>query len=524
MRLVVVHYHLRPGGVRRVIEEAICHLLRHADPAITEIVLASGARPDASWRDRFARLTRGTPVRYVVARAFGYVSEHPAPTARRDTELRRAVARLLAEVAPDDVVWFHNPGLGRNLPLVRELTRACAAAGIPFIAHHHDWWFDNRWQRLPEMRHGGVRTLRDIARVIFPALPCTGHAAINRRDADDLSRGCRAPVAWLPNPAASPAPSPRLPRSRRTMASARAWLRDRIGHDAPVYLLPCRFLRRKNIAEALLLTRWLHPDAWLVTTGGVSSADEQRYFERLDAAIRRHHWPARLAVMRGDERRKPSVDELVAAVDAVMLTSIQEGFGLPYIEAAAARRPLLARRLPDIAPDLDAFGFRFPYLYDELLVPPDLFDRGAEQARQAALLTRWKRDLPASCRRLVRDLPLLQTVPSRPVPFSRLTLTAQLEVLAHATETSWTACAPLNPFLRAWRRAALAGRLRETSWPRQAERWLGGAAYARRFSELLAAVRAQRLPPAGDFAAQELFIRERLDAERLFPLLLSSDT
>jgi glycosyltransferase involved in cell wall biosynthesis len=46
--------------------------------------------------------------------------------------------------------------------------------------------------------------------------------------------------------------------------------------------------------------------------------------------------------------------------EAVLLTSIQEGFGLPYLEAAAARRPLVARALPNIAPDCASSGFAFP--------------------------------------------------------------------------------------------------------------------------------------------------------------------
>ena len=36
---------------------------------------------------------------------------------------------------------------------------------------------------------------------------------------------------------------------------------------------------------------------------------------------------------------------MLAASEAVLLTSIQEGFGLPYLEAAAARRPLV---IPDL--------------------------------------------------------------------------------------------------------------------------------------------------------------------------------
>src|SRR5258706_9845437 len=120
--------------------------------------------------------------------------------------------------------------------------------------------------------------------------------------------------------------------------------------DSPVWILPCRMLRRKNVAEALLLTRWLRPEALLVTTGGASSADEQSYFDQIASAARRHGWPLRLGILQGDETHKPTVAELLAASEAVLLTSIQEGFGLPYLEAAAAGGPRPAPAPPNTAP------------------------------------------------------------------------------------------------------------------------------------------------------------------------------
>lgn len=522
MRLIIVHYHLRPGGVRRVIEEAARALVAHDGLGLSAIDLLSGEPPDPAWRDQFQRAVGPTPVRYVLEPCAGYVSEQSGPPARIAGRLRAALRRLLAGCrAEDTVVWAHNTGLGRNLLLVRELERACAGPGIPLIAHHHDWWFDNRWQRWPEFERCGFRTPGEVARVLFPAAPHCGHAAINSTDAGILSGHCGAPVGWLPNPAAAPS-APAVPAER--VREARAWLREQTGAAAPVWILPCRLLRRKNVAEALLLARWLRPGAQLVTTGAASSADEQSCFDRLDEAARRHRWPLRLAVMRGDERRKPTVAALLAASEVVMLTSIQEGFGLPFIEAAASRRPLIARRLPNISPDLARFGFRFPHAYDEVLVPPRLFDRAAEIARQRRLLAAWRRGLPSTCRRLAGSLPLLAADAGRPVPFSRLTLTAQLEVLAHPPEETWARCAPLNEFLVPWRSAAAAGGLRAAPWPRAADRWLGGEAYAHRFADLLAAVRAQARGHPGDRAAQKVFIRQRLDSQHLFPLLLSTQS
>ena len=454
--------------------------------------------------------------------AFNYVSEQKLPPDRMRRAIVTALRRLLAGLsARDGLLWAHNLGIGRNLILTRELTRACAQRNIPLIAHHHDWWFDNRWQRWPEMRRFGVRTLKAAAQIVFPAAKNLCHIAINHADASVLLRHFPGRADWLPNLAGRNATPPLL-----QVRAAKRWLQNKLGtRMSPVWILPCRLLRRKNVAEALLLTRWLRPEAWLVTTGGVSSADEQAYHDKLAAAAHKQHWRIRLGVLAGDESRKPSVAELLAASEAVLLTSIQEGFGLPFLEAAAAGRPLIARNLPIIAPDLAKFGFVFPQSYDELRVAPSLFDWPAEQQRQEWLYARWRRQLPRNCQAWAGQ-PLVLAAGNQPktVPFSRLTLTAQLEVLAQPVALSWELCAPLNPLLREWRSRAAAGKLRVTPWPRGAERWLGGEAYARRFREVLNGGRAQPSARNAAEAAQADFIRRKLASRHLHPLLWSTDT
>jgi len=263
-----------------------------------------------------------------------------------------------------------------------------------------------------------------------------------------------------------------------------------------------------------------------------------------------------LAVLAGDERRKPAVPELLAASDAVLLTSLQEGFGLPFLEAAAAGRPLIARRLANVAPDLARFGFRFPQVYDEILIEPSLFDWPAERRRQQRLFARWKSQLPRAYRSRA-GVPLLVAtgVQPRPIPFSRLTLTAQIEVLAQSVQDSWERCAPLNPFLVGWRRQAARGTLGLTPWPRTAERWLSGPAYAQRFKKIVEnslpipdlftghepgssgfggsltlpgrlMERGSRVQPSDRAAldGQEEFIRLKLMPAHLYPLLWDRDS
>lgn len=515
--LVVFHYHLRPGGIRRVVELAVPHLLRESPRAITRVVLACGQRTDGSWHDHFARRLARESVEVFADSSFNYLSEQRDAPARIAVRIRRALGRLFDTTGDDCLVWAHNLGVGRNFLLTRELFAACAGRGIPLVAHHHDWWFDNRWVRWPEMRRFGFRTLASPAQTVFPNHRNLLHVAINHADAAILARHFGSSSLWLPNltePASQPPPA--------RVRTARHWLKNQLSHDgAPVWLLPCRTLRRKNIAEALLLTRWLRPEAWLVVTGAASSADEQPYCRALEQAAHQHHWRLRLGVLAGDESRKPSVPELLAASEAVLLTSIQEGFGLPYLEAAAAQRPLIARRLPNIAPDLDQFGFRFPQAYDEILVAPGLFNWRAERVRQQKRFNAWRATMPASVRAKVSTPPLLAARRPGPVAFSRLTLAAQLEILARPARESWSLCAPLNPFLETWQQRAERERLEVTPWPRTAERWLGGAAYAQRlYGALEATVRSTRRAYS-PVRVQSDFIAAKLDARNLYPLLWS---
>jgi glycosyltransferase involved in cell wall biosynthesis len=520
VKLLVLHYHFRPGGVRRIIELATPAIVARSRGWLTSVTLMGGEAPDAAWWEQFRDSLRPLPTDFQVEPALSYFTEQRrTPTAIRN-RIRRALSQII-ELAPvqSPLIWVHNLSLARNFALVQELGRHHPERGPRVLVHHHDWWFDNRWSRWHEVRRGGVRTLKGIAQGLFGYRGAI-HLTINRTDHRALARHLKGRAVWLPN-LARPTPPPASARVR----GARVWLRDQLGDDGPVWLMPCRLLRRKNIAEAVLLMRWLRPGGWLVTTGGLSSADEAHYARKLSQAAATHHWRLRLSVLAEHESRKPSVPELMAASEAILLTSLQEGFGLPYVEAAAARRPLIARSLPNIAPDLRTFGFRFPQQYGEVWTTPDLFDWAGEVRRQERLASAWQGQLPASCRPLVpRTVGLAADQRPHPVPFSRLTLTAQLQVLAQPAERAWERCLPLNPFLAPWRRAAESGRLQATPWPGTAAHWLADEAYATRF---LAAARKPTPPePSAETTERCLreFIGDKLHPSLLYPILWSKDS
>lgn len=440
-RLVVVHYHLRPGGVRRVIELTLPGIVA-AMPSIKRVTLMVGESGDAKWIDDLRANLPNVEFDVQVHACVGYFSEIGMDAASITAALRVA-CRNVIQPNTETVMWAHNLGLARNLLLARELARVAARPNVRLVSHHHDFWFENRWNRWAEFAACGAKSLGTVADDIFSAGACAAYATINRRDQRDLAMVKLLPARWLPNP---------MTVDRRIasdeMHSASHWLRSELGDDKAVWVFPSRFLRRKNLTEAMLLMRWICPDGWLITTAGPSSADETPGYQMISAFAAQHGFRVRFGLLADAGRDAPSIDSLIAACDGVIVTSIQEGFGLPYLEAALAGKPLIARRLPNVFPDLKHLGHSISNGYREVWVHPGLIDIEREKARQRA---DWKRRLsgmPAAARNLAGTPWINGWTAGKPLAFSRLTLAGQLEVLSGDPADSWRLSRRWNPSLR----------------------------------------------------------------------------
>ncbi|HEY5813159.1 MAG TPA: glycosyltransferase, partial [Terrimicrobiaceae bacterium] len=340
--LVVIHYHLRPGGVRRIIEVALPHIISAAPNLIESIILATGEMPDATWCRELVEKMPHTRVEFVCEPAFRYLSEQRSEPQLIRSKILGALKGLAEKLPPKQtVVWAQNLGLGRNLILSDELAKFSASHRLPLLSHHHDLWFENRWERWSEMRTCGFRSLSAVARASFAAKARVCHATINQLDHTVLSKHLGSQAHFLPNLTQRNG----HPDNTR-MQKARSWLSSQLDDDSPVWIFPARFIRRKNLAEAVLLTRWLRPEAWLVTTAGVSSPAEQHYARRIEAASRKEKWKVRFQLV-ATQKSAPPIEDIARASEVMLLTSAQEGFGLPYLEAAALEKPLVARHLPN---------------------------------------------------------------------------------------------------------------------------------------------------------------------------------
>ena len=210
-----------------------------------------------------------------------------------------------------------------NLPASRVV--AGVLRGRPALLHHHDPpWHRARFAHVTELPADD---------------PAWRHVAISHLAAAELAeRGIQSDVVYNaieldddPGPGGGAA------------------LRDRLGVDPrrPLLLHPVRAIERKDVPRALALATAVDGTYWL------PGPAEEGYGPTLDAVLAAATVPVLRMPFAHHERAAA-----YAAADAVLYPSTWEGFGIPPLEAAVHRRPVVVGDYP-VAAELRALGFRW---------------------------------------------------------------------------------------------------------------------------------------------------------------------
>jgi glycosyltransferase involved in cell wall biosynthesis len=337
MKVAIIHYHLRRGGVTRVIE-AQSQTLRRA--GIDHVILSGTPR------DGRVNL----PVE--VVRELGYGPSHRALDGHAlDATLRAAARRTLGR-APD--LWhIHNPTLGKNT-LFPNLVAELARTHQRLVLQTHDFAEDGR--------PANYRTISE-ERLLYPLAPQIRYATINSRDRPLLVEAGipQDQVTLLPN---AVLPARILPRP--------------VDPDLPATVLyPVRGIRRKNLGEFCLLSALAPPDVQFALTLAPENPEWQPIFNRWAGFAAQHELPARFGVVNNTPPvpgLDPTYENWLAHATHIVTTSVAEGFGLAFLEPIELRKPLLGRDLPEITTDFRSHGLDLGDLYDDLLIPSEWID------------------------------------------------------------------------------------------------------------------------------------------------------
>lgn len=347
MRIAIIHYHLRRGGVTRVIENTLAAL------AEKETQIAVLAEECSGLADKWRRHCIAVPaLRYQTGR-------RRIPPRQLEKTLRAQALRKLGG-APD--LWHvHNHHLGKNTSLTAAIA-SFARAGEKLLLHVHDFPEDGRAENYQLLRDdlGEEDALRSC---LYPAGTHIFYGTLNQRDYRILSAAGlpKRQLRLLPNPVApveaipSKVPLPGLPFES-------------------LILYPTRAIRRKNLGELLLWAALAPSGQGMGCTLAPDNPVAKPRYNRWVARARQWSLPVEFEL---SARRNVSFQELAAAADQWITTSIAEGFGLAFLEPWTFGQSIVGRNLPAITGDFAAAGMDFSHLYDHLKVPLAWLDTNA---------------------------------------------------------------------------------------------------------------------------------------------------
>ena len=375
-RLVIVHYHLLPGGVCSAVKNSLVALDQAGWLSKRSVKILTGRRAGI---DEFRMFLdqRGLEVQIEVDARLDY-SERVWPDRNAFWQEASDLAHwFLQHVDDASLFWAHNPTLGKNALVTAGLMTAAQKAvssGVQhrFLYHIHDFAECGRLWNLKNLRRcWGDGGLDDF----YPVCRNVSYGVLNKADSQRLAQAGipRENIFVLPN--AIPFIRPERGKDKRSISKYLQGYAQVSGYQfeygRPWWTLPIRLIRRKNVVEALLLAAIAEDSPQLLITLDANSEPERPYAEAVKNLFRKGKHAAVVGFGHELVGSSFSFDDLLLASDVVVSTSLLEGFGFTFLEGANRGRPLIGRNLPDVTSDFTDAGFPVTALYDQLLVPID---------------------------------------------------------------------------------------------------------------------------------------------------------
>ncbi len=371
-RILIVHYHLHPGGVTRVIESQVQALQLLKPPPEVIVVAGHSENPQFFYQ-------KGVPL--YIEEALNYLD--PKTNWRQEYEVLTRFFGTL--VRADDILHVHNLNLGKN-PLLTRVVLELASQGIAVVNHAHDFAEDRskNYQFLQEVL--SIFTNQGLDSTLYPSLPHLGHAVLNTTDYHRLmSYGVPGDrVFLLPNPVVA-----ETPQEETGLQLVREKICAILGlsADKKIVTYPVRVIRRKNIGEYILFCMLLQKEAhWLVTLPPKNPEEKTAYDRWVDFCSQE------AIPLCFEAGTSVSFADLIRSSDFCFTTSVQEGFGMTFMEPWLMGTPVIGRKLENSTADLEQSGIQFPLLYTTLMAPEGQDFSQLTQEHQMQVIRQLKND------------------------------------------------------------------------------------------------------------------------------------
>ena len=345
-RILIIHYHLNPGGVTRIVESQV-RALRKADPLLEILVLTAFCENPVIIENAGARIIYENRLNYLHENK-NFNKEYQA--------LRKFFSDILRE---GDLLHIHNLNLGKN-PVLTLVISELIMKGYPVVNHAHDFAEDRPANYEFLKRIIQKITGKPVSEVLYPDRKNLVYIVLNSADRKKLiDFGVNEEQTFVvPNPVVF---SSKHDNDNRSVIRSAIVKKLQLDGSKKLVTYPVRVIRRKNIGEYILLV-FLFKDVanWVVTQPPRNPVEVRPYLE----------WKKFC-----DKKKIPvffeagnlvDFESLMLSSDFCFTTSTKEGFGMVYMEPWLFDVTVIGRDLTNITPDLKEAGIVFPLLYPSI--------------------------------------------------------------------------------------------------------------------------------------------------------------
>ena len=144
-----------------------------------------------------------------------------------------------------------------------------------------------------------------------------------------------------------------------------------INSEERILAYPVRVLRRKNIEEAILLTKLINKESAQNYRLIVTIPFEKDYEIEIENLAEEYGVPCSIGKaskhISFDKKEKYTIADLYLIADLVISTSVCEGFGLAFVEPWLVETPVIGRKVDSTTEDFEKNGIDLTHLYDNAI-------------------------------------------------------------------------------------------------------------------------------------------------------------
>jgi glycosyltransferase involved in cell wall biosynthesis len=349
MKIIIFHYHLNPGGVTRIIELQAQTLVQQDNNIEVEIITGHCENP-AFFEQMKVKVSVFPELNYLLPKQTDFKTRY------------NKINKFFSDICrKENILHFHNLNLGKN-PLVTLAISKMAQNGFQVINHAHDFAEDRPVNEnfLKQIIEGEFK--EELSSILYPEFSNYTYAVLNSFDLNRLVEYgvAKSRINLLPNPvdfSASRIPGTKVEWKNEISKELS------INPDKKLITYPVRVIRRKNIGEFVLFALLFFEEAnWVVTQPPKNPVEIEPY-EKWKEFCKQEKihvcWEA---------GTKCDFEKLLKASDFCLTTSIQEGFGMVFLEPWLLGTAVKGRNIPMVTDDIIASGLEFPGLYDRFIV------------------------------------------------------------------------------------------------------------------------------------------------------------